>query len=215
MTHLDVSGNGLSSEDAAAIVNIALRASSNVQLLKVHLWLVPVRSLVADRALDLRGQAMAEEDAALLARLLETRAQLTKLDLADNKLGTAGSTAVAEAIARSGTPLQWLSVASNRLGAQAASALLGGLAKVGPPSFHHLDLSDNPITEGAASSFDTRYDDAARSARATAAHHASRIKPRASRRRTSRRRTSRLRASRRRASRRYAYAPPRKCPASH
>jgi len=156
LTHLDVSGNGFSAEDAAAMLAVAIRPSASILLLKVHLWLVPVKQLAADTALDLRGQGMADEDAVLLARLLELRAQLTRLDLHDNRLGTSGVSALAKAIAQSGTPLQWLSLSSNRLGAAAAAALIHGLAAIQPPTLTALDLSDNPITEGAASVYDTR-----------------------------------------------------------
>ena len=63
LTHLDVSGNGFSAEDASALLSVAMRPASSIQLLKVHLWLVPVKQLAADTALDLRGQGMADEDA--------------------------------------------------------------------------------------------------------------------------------------------------------
>ena len=41
-------------------------------------------------------------------------------------------------------------------GAAATSALLRGLADVKPPTLQHLDLSDNPITEGSSAAYDTR-----------------------------------------------------------
>ena len=160
LTHLDVSGNGLSAEDAATIVAIAMRCDSSVRLLKLHTWLVPVRRLASDETLDLRSQAMADEDAVLLSRLLETRTHLTHLDLQGNRLGTQGVTALADAVAASGTPLRWLSVASNRLGAVAACALLDGLHRAKSSALQSLDLSDNPITssapEASSAAFDTR-----------------------------------------------------------
>jgi WD40 repeat protein len=63
---------------------------------------------------------------------------------------------LADALARSGTPLAWLSVASNRLGAPATTALLHGLARITPPTIEHLDLSENQITEAPSAAFDTR-----------------------------------------------------------
>ena len=155
LTHLDVSGNGFSAEDAAAMLAVAMRPSASILLLKVHLWLVPVKQLAADTALDLRGQGMSDEDAALLARLLESRSQLTRLDLHDNRLGTSGVAALAKAIAASGTPLEALALSANRLGASAAAALIDGLAIIQPPTLTALDLSDNPLTEG-ATAYDTR-----------------------------------------------------------
>merc|ERR1712196_163557 len=55
LTHLDVSGNGLSDEDATALLSIALQPESSVELLKVHAWLAPVKQLTADTSLDLSG----------------------------------------------------------------------------------------------------------------------------------------------------------------
>ena len=40
----------------AAVVALALKPGSSILFLKVHLWLVPVKSLAADSALDLSGQ---------------------------------------------------------------------------------------------------------------------------------------------------------------
>ena len=80
---------------------------------------------------------------------------MTRLDLHDNRLGITGVTALAKAIAQSGTPLSWLSVSSNRLGGLAAAALLQGLATIEPPTLEVLDISHNRITEGAAAAYET------------------------------------------------------------
>ncbi|MEC8552112.1 MAG: hypothetical protein VXY93_16565, partial [Pseudomonadota bacterium] len=61
---------------------LALRPESRVSLLRVHSWLAPVRDLARHEALDLSSQSIADDDAALLARVLERRtAPLRALDL--------------------------------------------------------------------------------------------------------------------------------------
>ena len=113
LTHLDVSGNGLS-EDAAALALVALRRARPSPS-SASTWLVPVSELARGEALDLSAQGIADEDAALLARLLESRTRLRALDLHGNKLSTRRDrdrARLAASSAHPGASLESLSVAS-------------------------------------------------------------------------------------------------------
>ena len=153
LTHLDVSGNGLSEADAAAVLAVALGPASAIQTLRIYAWLVPVHSaLAAQPRLDLSSHQMEDNDAALLARLLPSRPQLTALDLAANRLELPGVRAIADAIAASGTPLRRLSVARNRLGVRGVAALLRALGRAETHTLTALDLSHNALWSEAGSS---------------------------------------------------------------
>ena len=154
ITHLDIRANGLSTADAAAVLAVALRPDAACTHLRVHQWGVRVQQLANDVALDLRGQQMEDDDATLLARLLESRTQLTRLDLSDNSLDAPGVSAIAAVISQSALPLLELRIARNGLGAAAAAALLGALAEIPTQTLTSLDLSHNPITDGAGGTFD-------------------------------------------------------------
>ena len=140
LTHLDVSGNGLSEADAAAVLAVALGPASTMRTLRIYVWLVPLHSaLAAQECLDLSSHQMEDSDAALLARLLPSRPRLTTLDLAANRLELPGVRAIADAIAASATPLRTLSVARNRLGVPGVAALL----QAGEP-YPNRNLFPNP-----------------------------------------------------------------------
>jgi Ran GTPase-activating protein (RanGAP) involved in mRNA processing and transport len=158
LTHLDVSGNSLSHEDAAQLLGVALHEGSTVREMKVHQWRVPVTRLAADSALDLRAQQIEEADAMLLARLLCKSSTVTSIDLSDNMLTTPGAVALAEALTQSRAPLQALAVANNQLRGRAAVALVESLCALEPPTVQLLDLSKNPISDGADGAAAGTYD---------------------------------------------------------
>ena len=126
LSHLDISGNGLDVECAASLLSLAMREGSHMEHLRIHKWLMPIRSLQTEPALELSSKGIDEADSILLARVLSTKPNLTKLDLSGNRLEL-GAGALGAALGSARAPLLELSVAETSLDARAAVALLSHL----------------------------------------------------------------------------------------